>query len=123
MNTKLKQDYENACHAYAEAFCKKHGYDYDPEDWVARHVGGILSVGDYFVDMETIRVDIDKNAPEDEFVKWFDYCTRVGHLSMDKSTPNFDNWMRGCPRMSDESLSELEKMKQNLEDAINQAEF
>ena len=29
MNTKLKSDYEKACNAYLQAFCEKHGYDYE----------------------------------------------------------------------------------------------
>lgn len=29
MNTKFKSDYEKACNAYLQAFCEKHGYDYE----------------------------------------------------------------------------------------------
>ena len=42
MNTKLKSDYEKACNAYLQAFCEKHGYDYEDatRSWVGGDVGG-----------------------------------------------------------------------------------
>ena len=57
MNRKtLKQNYENACIAYIQAFCDKHGYDCDYTDI------DLICIGDLFVDMVTIRTDIDMDA-------------------------------------------------------------
>ena len=45
MNTKIKSDYEKACNAYLQAFCEKHGYDYEDaaRSWVGGDVGGITN--------------------------------------------------------------------------------
>ena len=85
MNTKLKSDYEKACNAYLQAFCEKHGYDYEDatRSWVGGDVGGITECADYIVGMDDIITDIDRDAPEDEFVKYYDYCLRVEELQRD----------------------------------------
>jgi hypothetical protein len=65
----LRKNYEDACNAYLRAFCQKHGYDEDDavNSWAAGDVGGIASVGDEFVNMDTIIADIDMQAPETAF--------------------------------------------------------
>lgn len=94
----LKQNYENACNAYLKAFCDKHGFDYDPTAWVGNDVGSWVDIADYCIDINIIRLDIDRNAPEDEFVKWYDYYLRLGML---KANPiNYDNWLKGCPPLA-----------------------
>lgn len=119
----LKSDYTNACNAYLEAFCEMYGFDYDPDFSV--EVGTIIEVGDYYVSISTIRTAVDQNVPREEFVKWYDYCMDCGTL--DIPSPNFDSWLRGCPRMSDEERRELmersheiEKMKEELRKMIEE---
>ncbi len=119
---KLKADYEAACNAYLEAFCKKHECDFEDakESWVAEHVGDHVCVGDIFVSMETIRIDIDHNAPEDEWMKWDDYCTTLHALSMEHHripTPNFRSWLFGCPRKSEEEIRRLQDLHDRTERA------
>lgn len=119
----LKSDYTNACNAYLKAFCEMYDFDYDPDFWV--EVGTIIEVGDYYVSISTIRTAVDQNAPIEEFFKWYDYCMDCGTL--DIPSPNFDSWLRGCPRMSDEERRELmersheiEKMKEELRKLIEE---
>ena len=45
--------------------------------------------------MVTIRIDIDRDAPVDEWIEWYDYTLRLGML--DAPYPNYDSWLRGCP--------------------------
>jgi hypothetical protein len=133
MRTKLKQNYENACNAYLLAFTAKHGYDFEPDCWVGNDVGGIAMVGDLFVNLTDIRDDIDRDAPEQEFLKWYDYCLELHDLSTKNypiPTPNYKSWLMGCPRKSVEEIQELEAMcqrvrdaKQALEDAIKRDGF
>lgn len=118
MKTKLKQDYENACNNYLKAFCEKHEFDYEPDMWVANDVGTIICIGDYYVDMNTIRIDIDKDASVSEFVKWYDYYYRLGTLGV--SCPSYDNWLRGCPIYSKEEIAEMIKVRIKVEE---QTEF
>lgn len=121
----LKSDYINACNAYLKAFCEMYGFDYYPDFWIGDEVGGVIELGDYFVNINTIRTAVDRNVPREEFVKWYDYCMDCGTL--DIHSPNFDSWLRGCPRMSDEEIRELmersheiEKMKEELRKLIDE---
>jgi hypothetical protein len=110
----IKKHYENACNDYLKLFCKKHGYDYDPDAWVGNDVGGIAEVTDHYVDMTTMRADIDNDAPEKELVEWYDYSSRTGML--DIPSPNFRNWLKGCPRKSDAELMQLESLRAKIEE-------
>lgn len=127
MKTKLKENYENACNAYLKAFCEKHGFDFeDARDfWVANSVGTVVCVADYFANMETIRIDIDRDAPVDEFVAWYDYdltMHTVGARSM-----NYDQWLMGVvPRKSEAEIQWLEAEHakiMKLEDRVAEAKL
>ena len=62
--------------------------------------------------MATIRTDIDNDAPEEEFIKWYDYCLKASEYNI--TTPNFISWVRGCPRTSKEKFEELDELKRQL---------
>lgn len=111
---KLKNDYENACNAYLEAFCEKHDYIYEGLDmWVSKNAGTIANCGDGYFDMETIRTDIDEEAQEDELFKWNDYCMDASDFKL--PIPNFHSWLHGCPRLNHSELDELRKSKRKLD--------
>lgn len=115
----LRLNYNAACNAYLAAFCEKHGYDYDPLDaWVGHAPGGIAEVGALFVSMPDILTDIDRDAPKEEYVKYYDYCMRVKSIADGKlETPNYDRWLRGCPRMDEEQIARLEEFQSGIRDA------
>lgn len=115
----LKKNYEDACNAYLRAFCRKHGYDEEDaiDSWAAGDVGGIASVGDEFVSMDTIIADIDTQAPENAFYEWYDYCYRLHMISDEITTPNYRSWLRGCPRKSEEEIAALEEAHKRVEAA------
>jgi hypothetical protein len=110
--------YNLGCIEYLRLFCEKHEFDYeDTKDaWVGNEVGGIANVSDYFVSMDTIIADIEMNATEDEFIKWYDYSLVANEFGLD--VPNFKNWVLGCPRTSEETIERLRKLKQDLNDCI-----
>ena len=129
MKTKeqLKQNYEKAVNDYLCLFCKKHEFDYEDakDSWVGNDVGGIVCCADYFADMQTILADIDTDAPEEQFDLWYDYCTELRMLG-NSQTPNFNSWLKGCPRKTPEEIEALKAMqrkiddlKQELEDMLN----
>ena len=68
--------------------------------------------------MQTIITDIELNAPEEEFIKWYDYNMRAHIFGF--ATPNFDSWLNGCPRVMDETFGKLEGMKYALDEAIRE---
>lgn len=111
----LRLSYNAACNAYLAAFCEKHGYDYEPDAWVGDDPVGIAEVGDLFVSMADMLTDIDRDAPEEEYVKYYDYCLRVGSIANGElQTPNYDSWLRGCPRMDEEQIVRLEELQRDV---------
>ena len=119
---KLKQNYETTCNAYLKEFCLKHDYYYDPMSWIGRGVGTIIEVSDLlFIGMEDIRTDIDTDAPEDEFVKWYDYSLRLNSLGC-KGIPNYENWLRKCPIKSEEEILAIEAAQKRIDDLKNEFE-
>lgn len=104
----------------AKAFCEKHGFDYADAAryWVGGDVGGITLCADYCVSMPDIITDIDMDAPEEEYIRYYDYCMRVGGIGDGKlNTPNYDRWLRGCPRMDEEQIARLEELQRDIRDA------
>jgi hypothetical protein len=112
----VRKQYCLACEKYVELFCIKHGYPYEPFPWASGDVGGIACIGDYFVDMATIRVDIDENVREEEFIQWYDYCLEASEFGF--TTPNFRSWVNGCPRVRQESLNKIKGLKDELHKMI-----
>lgn len=117
---KAKQLYEDGCNAYLQLFCEKHEFDFeDAKDcWVGGEVGGITYCGDYFVGMQTIIEDIDLDASEDAFFKWYDYCLRAAEFDLD--VPNFKSFIKGCPITSEETFAKFESIKNELNKLIEQ---
>lgn len=112
---KLKKDYENACNAYLKAFCEKHefyGLDNPETYWIGDQVGEIANCGDFTFDMATIVTDIDKDAPEEELLKWYDYMVFTADLGI--TTPNFYSWLLGCPRLSRQQLEDLSSKQSKI---------
>ena len=65
--------------------------------------------------MADILTDIDRDAPEEEYVKYYDYCLRVGSIANGElQTPNYDSWLRGCPRMDEEQIVRLEELQRDV---------
>lgn len=117
---KAREYFVKGCNEYLRLFCEKHDYDYEEakNSWVANCVGDVTCVGDIFVGMQTIITDIEMDAPEEEFIKWYDYYLEAYEFGF--NTPNFESWLRGCPRVSDEAFKRLQALKNNLDDAIKE---
>lgn len=107
-----KAIYEVVCESYLRLFCEKHDYQYERDSWVAGDVGSIANIGDYFVDMATIRTDIDECAEESEFIKWYDYTIAANEFGL--TIPNFHSWIHGCPRTSEDTFKRFREMRDEL---------
>ena len=117
---KAKEYFVKGCNEYLRLFCEKHDFDYEEakESWVANCVGDVTCVGDIFVGMQTIITDIEMDAPEAEFLKWYGYNLVANEFGF--TTPNFESWLRGCPRVPQESFDKLEALQKDLENAIKE---
>lgn len=111
----LRSVYNSACNNYLEAFAKKHGFDMSDCGWVADDPGGVATLGDYYTDMATIITDIDMNAAEEEWLKWYDYSAECHELNL--PVCNFNSWLMGCPRHSKETIERLHTLRKEVQDA------
>lgn len=113
-----REYFVKGCNEYLRLFCEKHDFDYEEakESWVGGSIGEITMCGDYYVAMPTIIADIEMDAPEEEFIKWYDYNLVANEFGF--TTLNFDSWLRGCPRVSDEAFKRLQEIKKDLDNAI-----
>lgn len=116
---KAKLLYEEGCNLYLRLFCEKHDFDADSNDvyWVANDIGGVAAIGDYYVNMGDMRLDIDKDAPTDEFFQWYDYSVEAYSLGL--SAPNYKSWLMGCPRQYAE-MERIRKMKDEVNKIVEQ---
>lgn len=108
--------YTRGCTQYLALFCKKHGYSTYDTEWVCGEPGDIAIIGDYSADMRTIIDDLEMDAPEEEFIKWYDYCIEAHDLGID--SPNFRSWVKGCPRIPEERLQRLRDLRGALNSEI-----
>jgi hypothetical protein len=109
--------YRQVCNQYLALFCEKHGYDLHDAEWVGGEPGDIATIGDYYVGMRTIIDDLEMDAPEEEFIKWYDYCLEAHDLGI--TSPNFRSWVKGCPRIPEERLQRLRDLRGALKSEID----
>lgn len=116
MNKKqLKENFDKACNAYLEAFCKKH--DFSSSYWIADRVGGIADCNECFTfSLDDIRTDIDMDAPTQEILDWSDYCAEADLIGL--ATPDYCHWLQGCPRVDKQTIDGLKKKRQEFFDEI-----
>lgn len=115
MNMQLKENFDKACNAYLDAFCKKHGFF--SSYWIADRVGEIADCNECFTfSLDDIRTDIDTDAPAQEILDWSDYCAEADLIGL--ATPSYRHWLQGCPRTDKQTLAKLKEMKQELFDEI-----
>ena len=120
--SKLRENYNAACNEYLKAFCEKHDFNYRDakECWIGGDIGGITMCGDFYVSLTDIIVDIDHDAPKDEYLKYYDYALSCSEYGI--SCPNYISWLKGCPRLSDEQRKSLRAAKNRVELAKKELE-
>ena len=111
----LRSNYEKACNAYLEEWCKKHEFDIREADWVGGDIGGVVFIADFYVSFEDIMIDIDRRAPRGEYWRYYDYAMDCQWLGI--SYPNYNHWLRGAPIKSKEEMVKLKRLKNAVDEA------
>jgi hypothetical protein len=118
INKDLQENYQNACNAYLKVFCVKHDYLYEDDMWVGNIPGTVAMCGDECYSMETIKTDIDKDAPKEELLKWYDYTIDANEFKL--PVPNFMQWLMGCPTTPKKWFEEMRAKRKELENMIKE---
>jgi len=108
---RLLYSYDVAANNLAKEFVEQIEFCWDDCYWIGGDYGGMLSMGDYFINMQDIIDGLRYNASCDDFIKWYDYT--LDAYGTDTPVPNFKNWLKGCPRASDEELRILKEKAEN----------
>lgn len=119
MSKLLKSKYQELVKEYTDAFCEKmYGEPTcDIDFWVGGDVGGVICIGDDYWSFDTIRKTVDNSYDPKQVFAWYDYCVEIGEISHDIKTPNLDNWIGGCPRLSEGELENLRKLNDKVREA------
>ena len=86
----IKQNYEEAVNDYTALFMAKH--DLRECDWIRDNVGTTCSIGDYFIDFNDIRFDIDNHCEKNLFFEWYDETLALAITG--DSVINYENWCK-----------------------------
>ena len=68
-DNKLIDSYKMHCNQIALVFAEKHDLKFDSDNWVGNQYG-IISLGDYFVNIELMILDVEYEAPKNVFFDW-----------------------------------------------------
>lgn len=114
----LKKDWEKLTNEYVKNFCEKHEISFEEEYmWVADVIGGIVNVGDYFIDFSIIKYDIDNNISEEKFDKWYWKSLEVYQIT-EENYLSYESFCKGAPdKWTTEYLEKIRVLKQNVENA------
>ena len=117
-DSKLWNKWVKVCNEYLKAFCKKHGYDYEDatRSWVGDFDGTMVFCGDECASIEDIIIDIEENAPEEEFQRWQYYCVECAIHGCKNYAPNYESWLKGIPRITTEEMDKKAEIKQMDDD-------
>lgn len=110
---RVRKNYNHFCEEYIRLFCEKHEFDYEETRGTPRD-HDIVFIGDLFFTLTDIRIDIDKDAPKRELMDWYEYALKAGGLGANYI--NYESWLKGCPRMSEEDFEKLSALQKNVRD-------
>lgn len=111
--SELEKAYKDACNNIIKEFSEVYEVFVDDSDWVAGDVGETICVNEtYYINFSDICLMLRKHVPFDEYIRYWDYsydCSFLGLNSM-----NFRSWVLGAPRIPNESIEKLKKMKEDI---------
>lgn len=117
MKQALKQTWEKVCNTYLQEFCRRHGYSYEPDCWIANNPGTIACVCDMFVSMEDIRYDVDNCIDIDCFEAWYWKSVDVYSLTKQKYM-NYSSFCQGAPdQWTEERLNSIREAQKRVFEA------
>ena len=83
-------------------------------------MGGVFDYGFgmFTINMDDIIYCVLGDITREQYIEWQEYCCDAAEFGFD--TPNLRSWIMGCPRTSKETFDTLRKLKQDLQDAVEE---
>ena len=82
------KDYELACNALVEVFCRKQEMECD--GWVNGDIGGIADFGDYCFSMHDIVLDLRTKQRDGTILEWY-----RDNVNFSREGINYQSYIRG----------------------------
>lgn len=120
----LIKNYEDAVNAIIDEFKKKQEFDSNEGYWIGNQIGEVYDFGDTMTfDFHDILADIKENANKGEIINWRNYMLRIWSINNMAGgillhEVNYRNWIKGCPRLTNEELDTIENKWKALVDEI-----
>lgn len=112
----LQEKWQRICNTYLQVFCKRHGYQFDPTDWVGigeENIGTIVEVNDMYLHMDDIRYDVDNQVPIDYISRWYYKRNELHELGVNYM--NFPSFCKGAPDpWTKEKIDELHQVQDKV---------
>ena len=119
MKRQLKEQFEQACNGYLCELISMWELNAYYGYWIGEEVGGVYDYGGMFtINMDDIIYCVEHDVTALQYQEWQDYICDAAEFGFD--TPNLRSWIRGCPRTSKETFDTLRKLKQDLQDAVEE---
>lgn len=116
----LRQDYEKAVNGYLNELLRMWELDAYYGYWIGDDVGGVYDYGDgsFDINLRDIIYCVENDVTREQYDEWQEYICDASEFNF--PLPNLRSWMHGCPRTSPEAFEKLRKLKQNLNDAVEE---
>lgn len=119
MIEEIKKTLNEAISNYVTKFCEKHELEFDY--WVADLTGTIGVFGDYFFNFEDIRLDLEKDIPENKIFEWYDLSLELG--MQNKPVINYYNWLKLKKSKVKDLNVEFKKAREEVINQLKNSEF
>ena len=116
----LKEQWKQACNGYLVELLRMWELDAHYGYWIGDEVGCVYDYGDgmFTISMDDIIYCVLGDITREQYIEWQEYICDATEFGFD--TPNLRSWIMGCPRTSKETFDTLRKLKQDLQDAVEE---
>jgi glutathione S-transferase len=116
----LKEQWKKACRDFLDELLRMWELDAHYGYWIADEDGTLYDYGDgmFTINMDNIIYCVLGDITREQYMEWQEYICDAAEF--DFPLPNLRSWMRGCPRTPPEAFEKLRKLKQDLNDAVEE---
>lgn len=115
----LLKNYECACNNIIMELLKEWELDSGYGYWIGGVVGGLYDYDGYItIDMVDAVYCIKNNISRDTYNEYVDYNVRC--MQNNLTTMNLNSYIKGAPRVTEETFNKIEELKKGIQDIIEE---